>query len=74
MHLNTYSNNLSFKIQPTVQEHEELVLLAENLKLELIEYSRQLYGGEDDEDADNDDEEAFPVILQTNRQTNTNTA
>ena len=52
LHLNTYSNNLSFKIQPTVQEHEELVLLAGNLKIELTEYSRQLYGGKDDEDDD----------------------
>ena len=52
MHLNTCSNNLSFKIQPTVQEHEELVLLTGNLKLELTEYSRHLYGGGDDEDDD----------------------
>ena len=54
MHLNTCSNNLSFKIQPTVQEHEELVLLALNLKLDLTEYSQQLYGGGDDKDDDDD--------------------
>ena len=39
LHLNTCSNNLSFKIQPTVQEHEELILLTRNLKLKLTEYS-----------------------------------
>ena len=50
LHPNTCSNNLPFKIQPTIQEHEELVLLAGNLKLELIEYSRQLNGGGDGED------------------------
>ena len=54
MHLNTCSNNLSFKIQPTVLEHEELVLLAGNLKLDLTEYSQQLYGGGDDKDDDDD--------------------
>ena len=52
--MNTCSNNLSFKIQPIVQEYEELVLLVGNLKLELTEYSQQLYRGGDDED-DNDD-------------------
>ena len=39
-------------------EHEELVLLPRNLKLEVIEYSRQIYGpggyaqgpGDDDDD------------------------
>ena len=49
LHHNTCSNSLFFKIQPTVQKHEELVLLAGNLKLKLIEYSRQLYGGGDDD-------------------------
>ncbi|KAK9998218.1 hypothetical protein SO802_017821 [Lithocarpus litseifolius] len=29
---------------PTVQEHEELVWLAGNLKLEVTEYSRRIYG------------------------------
>ncbi|KAK9996736.1 hypothetical protein SO802_021422 [Lithocarpus litseifolius] len=47
--------SLSFKIQPTIQEHEEFVLLAGNLKLELIKYSRQLYGGGDDKEDDDDD-------------------
>ena len=55
MHLNTCSNNLSFKIQPTVQKHEKLVWLAGNLKLELTEYSWQLYGGGYDDDDDDDD-------------------
>ena len=41
LHPNTCSNNLSFKIQPTVQEHEELVWPTGNLKLELTKYSRQ---------------------------------
>ena len=54
MHLNTCSNNLSSKIQPTVHEHEEPVLLAGNLKLELTKYSQQLYGGKDDEEDDDD--------------------
>ncbi|KAK9997949.1 hypothetical protein SO802_017552 [Lithocarpus litseifolius] len=46
--------------EPTVEEHEELVWLAGNLKLELTEYSRQIYGlgwfsypGEDDDNGDN---------------------
>ena len=50
--VNTCSNNFFFKIQPTIQEYEELVWLAGNLKLELIEYSRQLYNGEDVDDED----------------------
>ena len=33
-----------FHIQSTVQEHEELVQLARNFKLELTKYSRQSYG------------------------------
>ena len=45
LHLNTCFNNLSLKIQPIVQEHKDLILLATNVKLELTEYSRQLYGG-----------------------------
>ena len=56
LHHNTCSNSLFFKIQPTVQEHEELVLLARNLKLKLIEYSWQLYGGGDDDDDYDDDD------------------
>ncbi|KAK9998130.1 hypothetical protein SO802_017733 [Lithocarpus litseifolius] len=38
------------------EEHEELIWLARNLKLELTEYSRQLYGGKDDGDDDDDDD------------------
>lgn len=37
LHPNTCSNNLSFEIQPTIQEHEELVWLKGNLKLELTD-------------------------------------
>jgi len=55
LHPNTCSNNLSFKIQVTVQEHEELILPAGNLKLELTEYSWQLYSGRDNENDDDDD-------------------
>ena len=40
LHPNTCSNNLSFKIQPTIQEHEELIWPMGNLKLELTKYSR----------------------------------
>ncbi|KAK9998069.1 hypothetical protein SO802_017672 [Lithocarpus litseifolius] len=43
----------------TWAEHEELIWLARNLKLELTEYSRQLYGGKgvggDDDDDDGGD-------------------
>ncbi|KAK9996702.1 hypothetical protein SO802_021388 [Lithocarpus litseifolius] len=48
-----YSPN-GFAREPTIQEHEELVWLARNLKLEVNEYSRQLYNGEDVGDDDND--------------------
>ena len=57
MHPNTCSNNLSFKIQPIVQEHEDLVWLVGNLKLELTYYSWQLYGGKDMSDDDDDDDD-----------------
>ena len=50
MHLSTFS----FKIYLTVQEHEELIWLAGNLKLKLIEYSWQLYNGKDVGDDDDD--------------------
>jgi len=36
-----------------LQEHEELIWLAGSHKLEVTEYSKQLYGGEG---ADNDDD------------------
>ena len=50
----------SFQIQPITQEHEELVWLAGNLKLEVTEYSRRIYSpkefahpsGGDDDDGD----------------------
>ena len=50
----------SFHIQPTVTEHEELIWLSKNLKLEVTKYSRQIYGPRgyaqvDDDDDDNDD-------------------
>ena len=38
------TNPSSFKLQPTIQKHEELVWLAENLKLEVTNYLRDLYG------------------------------
>ena len=57
----TYSNIVFFSIQPTIQEHEEHVQLVGNLKLQVTEYSRQMYGprglaylgdGDDDDDGD----------------------
>ena len=39
-----------FELQPTIQEHEELVWLVENLKLEVTNYSRELYGGGGEEE------------------------
>ncbi|KAK9997917.1 hypothetical protein SO802_017520 [Lithocarpus litseifolius] len=42
---------------PIVQDHEELIWLVGNLKLEVTKYSRELYGGEDvGDDNDNDDD------------------
>ena len=48
-----------FKFQPIIQEHEELVWLAGNLKLKMTQYSKDLYGTEglaypsnDDDDGD----------------------
>ena len=60
-----------FKLQPTIQEHKELVWLAGNLKLNVTNYSRNLYyprgaaypgnGGDDDDDGgDENDSEATP--------------
>ena len=60
-----------FKLQPTIQELEELVWLARNLKLEVANYLRYLYntrgtahpsdGDDDDEDSGNEeDSEATP--------------
>ena len=38
------TNPSFFELQPTIQEHEELVWLARNLKLGVTNYSRSLYG------------------------------
>ena len=38
------TNPSLFELQLTIQEHEELVWLAGNLKLEVTNYSRSLYG------------------------------
>ena len=55
-----------FELQPTIQEHEELEWLAENLKLEVTNYSMELYGlrgvahlgdGDDDDGGDEEDSE-----------------
>ena len=58
------TNPSFFKQQLTIQEYEELVWLAGNLKLEVTNYSRSLYGlkgvaylGGGDDDDDGDDEE-----------------
>ena len=60
------TNPSFFDLQPTTQEHKELVWLAGNLKLEVTNYSRELYGpGEvahlggvdDDDDGGDGDEE-----------------
>jgi len=73
------ATNLSlFELQPTIQEHKELVWLAGNLKLEVTNYSRSLYyprgaahsSGGDDDDNDNGDEEdseATPSYQQRKR-------
>lgn len=45
LHISTACpNTSSFKFQPTIQEHEELVCLAGNLKLEVTQYLKDLYG------------------------------
>ena len=56
------TNTSFFDLQPTIQEHEELVWLAGNLKSEVTNYSRELYGlggvahpGDGDDDDDDDD-------------------
>ena len=56
-----------FELQPTIQDHEELVWLAKNLKLDVTNYMRELYGprgvahpsggGDDDDDDDDGGEE-----------------
>ena len=61
--LTAHFNSFPFKFQPTIQEHEELVWLARNHKLEVTQYSKDLYGhrglaylGDDDDDDDEDDD------------------
>nr|XP_023880574.1 uncharacterized protein LOC111992959 [Quercus suber] len=58
----------SLIVSPTIQKHEELVLLAGNLKPEVTEYSRSLYGpeglacpGNDDDDDGDEDSKSFWV-------------
>ena len=59
-----------FQIQPTVQEHEELVWLAGSLKLEVTEYSKWIYsprgfaylGGGDDDDNNGGGAGARPLL------------
>ncbi|KAL0008509.1 hypothetical protein SO802_010011 [Lithocarpus litseifolius] len=43
-HVVPLTNPSSFQLQPTIQEHKELVWLAVNLKLEVTYYLRELYG------------------------------
>ena len=59
------TNPSFFKLQLTIQEYEELVWLAGNLKLEVTNYSRSLYslrgvsypsGGDDDDDGDDEED------------------
>ena len=72
------TNPSFFELQPTIQEHEELVWLVENLKLEVTNYSRNLYGleeaalpgsGGDDDDngGDEEDLEATPSYQSRKR-------
>ncbi|KAK9993578.1 hypothetical protein SO802_023281 [Lithocarpus litseifolius] len=68
--------------RPTIQEYEELVWLVGNLKLEVTNYSRNLYGprgaaypggGDDDDDddggggGDEEDSEATPSYQSRKR-------
>ena len=69
----------SLQIQPTIAEHEELVWLVRNLKLEVTRYSRQIYGpggytypnddddDDDDADDDDDDDDDDPEATQSSR-------
>ncbi|KAK9998019.1 hypothetical protein SO802_017622 [Lithocarpus litseifolius] len=60
--------------QPTIQEHEELVWLVRNLKLEVTNYSRSLYGpvgvaypgssGDDDDDGGNEEDSEATLSYQ----------
>ena len=62
--LNTCPNTVFFSNSPTIQENEEFVWLARNLKWEVTKYSKRIYGlggfsypggGDDDDDGDNGD-------------------
>ena len=71
------TNPSIFKFQPTIQEHEKLVWLAGNLKLEVTNYSRDLYGPEgvahlggsddDDDGGKEEDPEVTPSYQQRKR-------
>ena len=63
------TNPSFFELQPTIQEHEELVWLAGNLMLKVTNYSKSLYnpggdahpsGGDDDDGGEGEDLEATP--------------
>ena len=62
--------NPFFKLQPTIQEHEDLVWLARNLTFKVTNYSRELYGlgevahlGGGDDDDDGGEEEDLEATL-----------
>ena len=71
------TNPSIFKFQPAIQEHEKLVWLAGNLKLEVTNYSRDLYGPEgvahlggsddDDDGGKEEDPEVTPSYQQRKR-------
>ena len=68
------TNPSFFEPQPTIQKHEELVWLVGNLKLEVTNYLRELYGlggvaypgGGDDDDGE-EDLEATPSYWSRKR-------
>ena len=76
-HFVSVTNPSFFELQCTIQEHEELVWLAGNLKLEVTNYSSELYGprgvahpsGGDDDDDDGEEEgsEATPSYWSRKR-------
>ena len=70
------TNPSFFELQPTIQENEEFVWVAENLQLKVTNYSKELYGpkrvahpgedvdnDDDDDDDDGDEEEDSEVTL-----------
>ena len=62
------TNPSSFQLQPIIQELKEFLWLAENLKLKVTNYSRELYGpggvakpgNGGDDDGEEEDSEAIP--------------